>query len=241
MNGGTFTSNNAAANVTGGAGVDTITTGAGADVINGAGGNDVINSGTGADAITGGTGADTITITEVSTARSADTLTFASGDSTAAARDVVIGFNAIAGVTADELAFATAGTDIVAAEAATDVSIASVIAATDATTAIVAADVINGVLSAGGILTVTGADAAKVDTLNEWLAIAAAMVGAAEEGAGDNDVLLAFEFAGSTYVAEYEFDDTANTSTLLNLVQLSAVTGVVALSDTAAANTIHIV
>jgi Ca2+-binding RTX toxin-like protein len=258
MNGGTFTSNNAAARVTGGAEDDTITTGAGADVIDagdgdnvvssGAGadsittgaGDDEINAGTGADTIAAGAGADTITITEASTARSSDTLVFASGDSDADNIDVVTGFNAIA-TNGDKLDFVAAGTTIVDAQTAIDMSITSVIAATDATTAIVAADVINGVLSAGGILTVTGADAAKVDTLDEWLAIAAEMVAEAEDTDGDDSVLLAFEFNGATYVAEFDHDDSADSAALTNLVQLSGVVDVVALSGTAAANTIHIV
>jgi hypothetical protein len=218
----------------------TIRGSSGDDVITGSDGADSLNGGNGADTITGGTGADVINVTEASNARSSDTIVLAAGDSSAAAIDEIIGYN-VAGLTSDDvLEFATAGTDVVADEAATDVSVASVVAASDASTTIASGDDIEGVL-VDGILTVTGDDASKVDTLAEWLAIAKVMVGAAENGT-DNDVLVAFQFGGSTYVVEYNFNDDAggDVTTLTNVVKLTSVTGITSIGNVAAANRIKV-
>jgi hypothetical protein len=143
-------------------------------------------------------------------------------------------------ISADVLKFATAGTDVASnVSSATDVSVTSVVAATDTTTPIGTADVITATMTSG-IITLAGADKAKVDTLAEWLAIANLMVVTSNGTGGDDDDVVAFEFGGNTYVAEYNFVGATDVATLENLVQLAGVTSITAIGTTAAATTVVI-
>ena len=70
-----------------------------------------------------------------------------------------------------------------------------------------------------GVITLAGADMAKIDSLSEWLAVARVMVDA-------NDEVGAFEFRGSTYV----YQENGGSDQDL-LVQLLGVKDVSAVSD----------
>jgi len=100
------------------------------------------------------------------------------------------------------------------AQAATDVSAGSNNAG----------KVINGLESAKGIITVTGADAALVDTLAEWVGVANVMAAAAPN-------VVAFEFGGNTYI----FEQNAGTDQLVELTGVTGVTGMVVLGSAVAA------
>ena len=73
-----------------------------------------------------------------------------------------------------------------------------------------------------GILTLSGDDASAIDTLAEWIDVAEIMA--------DNNT-LAFEFDGNTYVAEASAAD---------IVELTGLTGIVALGDAAGVDTLVI-
>lgn len=84
-----------------------------------------------------------------------------------------------------------------------------------------------------GIFTANGlsADTDNLDTLAEWVDAAQVMMTTEANTAAD---VLAFEFSGNTYVVTNE----AVNDALDNVIELTGVTGVVALGTTAAANTI---
>lgn len=240
MNGGTFTSNNTAADVTGGAEVDTITTGAGADVIVGAAGADVITTNAGADTITGGTGADVInggTGVDAFIVVSDATTGAVSNDSTTTAYDKITGFGLATGTwtgastndTLSEFQATAAGganADIL------DINLEAA-AGTAVTVAIEgdAADVASTVDNAGaagagatgtvtaavskGILSISSTVATDFDTLAEMVA-AAALVAATD---GET---LGFQFGGNSYI--FSQNGAAD-----SLVELTGTTGVVGL------------
>jgi hypothetical protein len=191
------------------------------DTLNGDdGANDVLSGGAGADSIKGLEGADTLT-----GGTGADIFLFTDNDSSGTEVDAITDF----AISADKLDFEDAGTEHVANDTtAIDVS------AADADSGTVTATVVDGVI------TLAGADAANIDTLAEWLAVAELVVEDAEAGNGDDVVLIAFEFGGSTYVAEFSFEDTGDTAELFNVVKLTGITGITALDTSAAANTVVI-
>jgi Ca2+-binding RTX toxin-like protein len=212
-------------------GSDSLVGGSGGDTLWGGLGNDVLSGGDGADSLLGGAGADTMT-----GGNDGDFFYFAINDSSATAVDVISSFS----ISADVLKFATAGTTKLGdVTTATDVSVTSVVSATDTTTPIGTADVITAT-TASGIITLAGADKADVDTLAEWLAIANLMV--VTKNGSDGDYLVAFEFGGNTYVAEYDFlnggTDATDAATLENLVQLAGITSITAIGTSAATGTI---
>lgn len=227
--------NGAALNITGSNGVDTITGGgqadtlkggAGNDIIGGGAGNDTIEGGDGDDTITGGAGADTLT-----GGAGVDTFVFANGDSTAATLDKIKDFAATA-TNADKLDLV--GTTVaanIAAASAVDVKAASVETATD-----IKAIVTNG------IVTLSGADAAKIDTLAEWVAVVqtAGVLTTTASGVVDYQT-AAFAFGGNTYVVQrVETGAATDTFATQAVIELVGVTGVTALGAAAAANTIVI-
>lgn len=212
----------------------TITATSGADTITGSNagagtGNDTITAGNGADNIDAGTGADTIILTETTAA--IDTLAFSTGDSTEAAMDTVTGFSCNA-TTGDNLNIVV--TTLAASITSTDVS--------GVTSE--AGDTVTASTSAAGIMTLAGANAANINTLAEWIDAAEVLlttIVTADGATGTGDVgVLAFEFNGNTYVIEG--GDAASDGVYVtgNVIQLTGLTGVTALSTTAAANTIDI-
>jgi hypothetical protein len=206
--------------------------GAGNDTVVGTSGDDEITGGAGTDSITGAGGADLM-----AGGAGADTFFFTSGSSTTTSTgyDVITDFT----VADDILDFAAGSTLHVADTADVDVATNS----GNATDGDVHADIVDGflVLSAeSGV----ASDLAAFDTLAEVLAaVEEAVIAAEVGGAADHDVLVGFEFNGSTYIAEYDYtdgDNTTDTAALTNLVELSGLTGVTDLDTTAAANTVVI-
>ena len=195
----------AAATITGTTAADTITGTATADTINGGAEDDTIIGNGGADALTGGAGADTFVFATGDT--DADNIATIS-DFSIADFDVL---NNVSGTVGND----TADTDVAAA--ITD----------GAGTEDVTADVVNG------ILTVSGDDAAAIDTLAEWVAVATT-AGVLTDGT-DTSATIAFEFNGNTYV----YEETA-AGAVDNLVELTGVTGVAALGTAAGVDTLVI-
>jgi S-layer protein len=225
---------------TGGTNGVAINTGAGDDVITGGDGADAINSGAGNDVITGGNAADVINVGEgrdvVNVASNSDTNTDTNSSSTTDF-DAVSGFSLSAAITtATDLS--SIANFLAATAGGTSVSLLNIDLTEDdgAGTAgqnlalSVEGDSTGAAQAAGatydvtdGILTLSGAGAAAVDTLAEWLTEAAAV--AATDGEA-----LAFEFDGDSYV----FAQNAGQDVL---VQLVGVTGAAALTEVGAATT----
>ena len=179
--------------------------------------NDDITAGAGADAITGGGGRDAFIFVDAdSNATTLDTIAdFGKATDAVLAGDVtamnsVANFQATAtakgGANADLLDIGTEIAQLGGAQTATDVKAAI--------TGGAGTETVNAVESAKGILTLSGADAATIDTLTEWVAVANTMA------AADQDV-VAFEFSGNTYVFQQNTDAGGD-----NLVQLTGVTSV---------------
>lgn len=234
--------------VTGGTNGVAINTGAGDDVITGGDGADAINSGAGNDVITGGNAADVINVGEgrdvVNVASNSDANTDTNSSSTTDF-DAVSGFSLSAAITT-ATNLSTIANFQAATAGGTSVSLLNIDlteddggAGTGQNLALsVEGDSTGAAQAAGatydvtdGILTLSGAGAAAVDTLAEWLTEAAAV--AATDGEA-----LAFEFDGDTYV----FAQNAGQDVL---VQLVGVTGAAALTvvgnaTTTVANTILI-
>jgi trimeric autotransporter adhesin len=215
----TITTGAGADNIVAGTGIDTVTLGAGNDIVNGQAGADVIDLGTGQDTVviesTESTGTATDVIKGFSTSSGSWT-----GSSANDFASEVIALD-IAGAEGDVLDFETheVGSSVltVEADATGTANLVSSIAGISSGT--VTANVANG------ILTVAGANAADVDTLAEWVDVAAAI-------AATEDEVLAFEFSGSTYV----YSD--NGLSIDYLVQLAGLTGVSGLWVTAASGTV---
>lgn len=172
-----------------------------AETIKGTSANDTIIAGGGADVLTGGAGADLFQ--------------FAAGNSSAAAVATITDFN-IAQFDVLKLAQNTV---------AVDAAVADVKAAiTNGTgSEVVKADVVDG------ILTVSGADAGAIDTLEEWLAVAQL---------SDTDATaesMAFVFGGDTYVVSINAANAVE-----NVIKLTGVTGLEAVSTVAGVNTLVI-
>lgn len=206
--------------ITGGAKADSITGGAGADDMTGNGGRDVFVF-----AATGDTGVTAATVDQISDfglATAAATATEVTAMSNVAAFQAAA--TAKGGADADLLDFTTAPTLGGAAAAADVVATLEALEAGDQ----YAGKAITVTESAKGLLTIGGADAAMVDTLAEWVAIA-------NQAAGTSGDVVMFIFNGNTYV--FQQVTVANTADD-NLVELTGVAGtglVVAGSAVAAA------
>jgi hypothetical protein len=234
--------------ITGSNAGDTITNaGAGAVTVNGGAGDDTLNTGSAADSITGGEGADqingnggkdAINLTEATAAT--DIVTIDSGESTVTAYDSITGFAASA-TNGDVLNLVDTSVE----STATNTNVSSATADSS--------DTITASTNANGIITLGGANAANVDTLDEWIEVAKIM--ATSENIPDtgttNSTVYAtvgFEFGGNTYVLQektvqtYDSGTTSysESTTVDAFVELVGVTGVTAISTTAAANTIDI-
>ena len=207
----TFTANDVATTITGGAGNDALTGGtqndiitgnAGTDALSGLGGNDTISGGDGVDTITGGTGVDTLT-----GGAGNDIFVFSSATGALDSGD--------AAATADVITDYTVG-DIIRLDATganTDnVAGASAAGTTNATTDVA--------VSVGGKVTFAAAD----DTLAEKLVAVAA---------DDTDVaareIVFFEDGGNTYI--YGAGDVTTTATDDFLIVLQGVTGFTTLTE----------
>lgn len=183
---------------------------------------DVFTGLAGADAITSGGGRDAFVLNAASdsgvTASTMDTITgFGKVTEAVLAADVTAMSSVAAfqssttgkgGADAGLLKLAANAT-LGGAQAATDMITA--LEAVDTTVSEFAGKTITATESAKGMLTLGGADAAMVDTLAEWVAVANAM-------AASNGDVVGFQFNGNTYVFQQGTTDSA--------VQLTGVTGV---------------
>lgn len=183
------------------------------------------------DTIDAGTGADIIDITSGGN----DTIVVAAGDSIKTAMDKVSGFTAnlitaekggdtldIHGATAVVVLTAgVAGVGVVA----DNTSVASAISGG------IAGDIATATLT-NGFMTISGADANKIDTLSEWITAAGVLAATATEAAGDT---LAFKFDGNTYIYAISGNDaTAN----FDVIELTGLSTATAIGTAAAENTI---
>jgi Ca2+-binding RTX toxin-like protein len=209
----TITGSSAAANtIDGGAGNDIIVGGDVVDTITGGAGNDSITGGLKGDILTGGAGSDTFVFTTLnSTANTTTVLTN---------MDKISDFNI---AQFDKLDLVNANTVI-----ADDVTVAVDVSAADADG--LAAD-INATV-ANGIVTLAGDDIASIDTVAEWIDVVET-AGVLLDTAAQTGI-IAFELDGNTYVYE------ATTSTMDNIIELTGVAGIDAVSATAGVDTLVI-
>lgn len=204
------TTTTATVTITGGAGNDALSGNAAKDVISGGAGADVISGGAGQDTLTGGAGSDRFDFTSDNVNGGA-----AFTHSSTAAADVVTDFAmSSAASTGDGLSIDLDDTGGIPANV-------NVAVEANGTGAGVAAGVTYTVTN--GILALSGAGAAGVDTLAEWLTEASSV-------AGTNGDIVAFEFSGDTYVF-------AQNNAVDLLVQLDGVTGATSLLEANAALT----
>lgn len=178
----------------------------------------------GNDTITAGTKADIIDLSK----GGADVVTIAAGDSTWSATsnnvDKIASFSTSGlAATADKLVFSV-GTVTKATETLTPVE-----AATAVKGETVAAGTVLANIDAKGLLTASGINANKIDTLEEYLNLAKIAI---DNGGGDAVVVgetLAFKFAGNTYVYNVATLDTAKVGTF-DVVELTGVTSATGVS-----------
>jgi len=189
--------------------------------------------------IVGTEGNDVITAGAASAANEVNTITGGAGDDEFVFADSDSLEGMVSSITdytsnEDQLTMLNAGTFAVAADttvsdiADDDNSNATVAAIFADANSAVDIDVTDGILTLVG----TTADKALANTLAEWIDIAEFVVN------DDSDEVLeyiAFEFDGDTYVLESNSSDVTT-----SIVELTGVTGITAVSDTAAADTILI-
>ena len=217
----------------GGAGDDTLTgVDAGRDTISGGAGDDIIDGETLGDILSGGTGRDVFVVSEDSDSLAAtyDTIADFGVISTAVSASGVAAMSSNAAFVATATALGGANMDtlnLAGTSALEDAETVDIAAASDGTT-------VNGVLSAKGILTITGTDAATFNTLAELVDAAEIMLNTAAD-------VLAFEFNSNTYVFQNEASDTDDM--LIELTGVTGVTGIVigGSSVAAVANDIFII
>lgn len=233
----TFSSGNATTTavvtIKGGAGNDTLTGNAAKDTIDGGAGNDIIDGGLGQDTITVGAGRDVVNIANNDDNTAGDII----GSGTAAA-DKISGFTLTDAALAAVNLGATGATFQAATGGGANASLLSLDATADdaagtagANQALAVEANSTGAGSASGvtyevkdgILTLGGAGVGTVDTLGEWLVEATAVASTLGE-------VLAFEFAGDTYV--YAENGTADI-----LVELDGLTGAKSLVEISGATT----
>lgn len=211
-----LTGGSAADTLVGGAGKDSLTGGAAADSLNGGAGNDTLTGGIGADALTGGTGRDAFAytagdsinsstgfdkiadfglVTSALTATQSAALTSTVATAQAATTDN-------GGADADILD--VAGTaSLLAASVITQANGTTMSALTGVTGSDIAiTDDIKIAVSSKGVVSLSGADAGKVNTLAEWTALIDSIDGST---AGTTS---AFAFGGNTYVQTEGATDT---------------------------------
>ena len=202
----TYVSGNATASatvaITGGAGNDTLTGNTAKDTIVGGAGDDIITGGTGIDTLTGGDGLDTFAYT--------------AGNAGITGAEKIMDFSLTLG--GDKLDF----NGVVAAIGDQTTDVTSVIGnAVDVT-----ATVLNG------MITISGADAALVDTIGEIKAIFELL------DVDNKGEVGAIELNGQTYVITDAASGGALADTVNDIIQLVGVTGAVAVSTADAADTI---
>lgn len=220
--------------IIGGAKADTLSGGAGADTISGGAGNDTITGGLGADVLSGGTGRDVFVFGTGATADSRATSTgfdkisdfgavstaLTAAQSAALTSTVATAQGALTdngGDNADILDLAGTPT-LFAAAAITQASTGAMSALATATGSdVLVTDDIKYAISSKGVITLSGADAAKVNTVSEWVAL---LNNVAENTAAAKTV--AFGLNGNTYVFS---EGGTNGDTLVELTALSLASG----------------
>ena len=89
----------------------------------------------------------------------------------------------------------------------------------------------------------SGSDQGLINTLEEWYNVTKTN-GVITKAADDADATgtIAFEFSGNTYVVESNdtFDNNTANVSIENIIELTGLTGITAVADAAAANTILI-
>jgi len=201
-------------NITTGAGDDSIGGGAGVDNISTGAGDDTIDAQGGADTLTGGAGNDAFALN--------------AGDSTAAATDVISGFNLATaswtGAASNDQVTEFQSTGVGGTDAdVIDIEGAFVVSGDETSTASAAGTANVTYAVSDGIITLGGTGAAAIDTIAEWIT----EVEAISTQTGGVDEVSAFEFSGSTYVF---VNDT--TDLLVQLDGITGVTGIEALANT---------
>lgn len=195
--------------ITGGAKADSITGGAGADDMTGNGGRDYFTQGAAASGLTAATidqitdfGKVTVAATAAEVGAMTNMATFQAAATAKGGADAdIIDFTAVTAIASDISTFTT--------------GILAALEAIDATsTEFTGKDI--SVNSVKGLITLSGADKAMVDTLAEWIAVA----NLAAEANGET---AAFEFSGKTYL----FQQQAVGDELIELTGVTGVTGVV--------------
>ena len=200
--------------ITGGAANDIITAGAGADDVTGNGGRDafVVNAGDarGVTAATVDQISDFAKVSVATTAAEANAMTNVADFQAAA--------TAKGGADADLLDFVGAvQTAVATAQTAADgAAILVALEALDPAPDQYTGKDISATISSKGILTIAGANAADIDTLAEWVAVA-------NIAAGANGETTAFQFNGNTYVFQQQLAG----DELVELTGLTGVTGLV--------------
>jgi hypothetical protein len=205
--------------ITGSNANDSLTGGASADNISGGTGDDTINGGTGADTLTGGAGDDEFD--------------FASETSTEASMDKITDYQAAAADNHNDKIDLITG-----AKGANSASIdvKSAIAGGGGSET-VTASVTNGVA------TLSGSDKGLINTLAEWIDTVS-VDGVIKKAADDADAIgvVVFELSGNTYLVESNdtFDNNTANVSIVTVIELEGLTGVTAVADAAAANTVLI-
>ena len=236
----TLTGGFAADTLVGGAAADQLNGGAGADTLTGGAGNDTLTGGTGADALSGGTGRDVFAFATGTTADSvrgstgfdkisdfgvvSTALTATQSDdlsATVATAQAATTNNG--GANADILD--VAGTAAIRAAAAITQADGSTMTALSALTGtdILVTDDIKFAVSAKGVISLTGVDAGKVNTISEWTTLVDNIDGTT---AGTTS---AFSLNGNTYV-QVEGGTDADTLVELTGLTLGATNGLALLS-----------
>jgi Ca2+-binding RTX toxin-like protein len=228
------TAGGGADNITAGDGDDSVTAGAGADTVSLGSGNDVVTGGDGADLLTGGTGRDQFAYNageSLATATGFDEITdFGLVTTAVDAADVN-------GITAQNFAAAEGGanadlvdlgaTTVAAASAITQFSTQQMTAIGAATGSdVLVTDDIKYSINTKGLIALSGSDAAKVDTIAEWVVIANDLT------TGNQVTAAAFELSGNTYVF---VQDAADALIELTGVNLGATNGLILIGTSTAA------
>jgi hypothetical protein len=196
-----------------------IKSGAGNDTITGGSGIDTISTGAGNDIINGSTGVDTIT-----TGAGEDHLDFAAGDAGTGDFETITDYTA--GVSGDVIDHA-AGTTLLAAQTSTNV-IAAI--ASSAGTDTLTASVVTGVVTLAGNAISKLSSATELKDLFELL------------DTNNSAQLGAIEMSGSTYLIADATSGNANIADIVgDIIKLQGLTGITAISTTAADNTITII
>jgi len=196
-----------------------IKSGAGGDTVTGGAGIDTISTGAGNDIINGSTGVDTIT-----TGSGEDHIDFAAGDAGTGDFETIKDYTA--GVGGDVIDHA-AGTGLLAAQTSTNV-IAAI--ASSAGTDTLTASVVSGVVTFGGNAISKLSSATELKDIFELL------------DTNNSAQLGAIEMSGSTYLIADAASTNNNIADIVgDIIKLEGLTGITAISATAAANTITVV